>query len=160
MKIPNQHFQHGVGLIEILVTVVILSVGLLGIASMQTHGLKNNNSALEHSVAVIQSYSIAEAMRVTRTAALEGEFNLGLDEEIATNGIRNLNNASVDNHQTHPFAQASLNDWRSSLRALLGDSATGSVACSGPKCTIIVQWDDGRATAGKDVQNIQVEIYL
>lgn len=149
MIVPKHSAQWGVGLIEVLVTVVVLSVGLLGIASMQTHALKNNHSALEHSMAVIQSYSIADAMRVERTAAIDGEFDLGLDESLGAGSV-----------STPSFAQAALRDWRSSLQALLGDSAKGSVACAESVCTIVIQWDDSRATAGEETQQLQVEVYL
>ena len=159
MTRPQYHFQQGVGLIEILVTIVILSVGLLGIVSMQTQALKNNNSALEHSIAVMQSYSITEAMLIARTAAIEGDFNLAIDEEPTTAIISEPQNSS-EHQQKNLFAQTSLIEWRTSLRALLGETATGSVACNGKKCNIIVQWDDGRTTAGKSVQNIHVDIHL
>jgi type IV pilus assembly protein PilV len=161
MMVLQQHSQRGVGLIEILVTVVVLSVGLLGIASMQIHAIKNNNSALERSMAVIQSYSIADAMRVARTGAIDGEFNLGLDEQPDTGSVGNIaKNAPVENGSSRSFAQAALSDWRSSLKALLGNSATGSVACAEAVCAIIVQWDDSRATAGGANQQIHMEVYL
>jgi type IV pilus assembly protein PilV len=162
MIVLQKHSQRGVGLIEVLVTVVVLSVGLLGIASMQTHAIKNNNSALERSMAVIQSYSIADAMRVARTAAIDGEFDLDLDEQPGTGSVGNVyKSAPVEGSgSSQSFAQAALSDWRSSLKALLGDSATGSVACAEAVCTIVVQWDDSRATAGDETQQLQVEVYL
>jgi type IV pilus assembly protein PilE len=39
--------QHGVGLIEVLIAVVILAIGLLGLAGLQMHTLRDNESAFE-----------------------------------------------------------------------------------------------------------------
>lgn len=60
MSINN---QRGVSLIEVLVTLVILSIGLLGIAGMQVMSVKNTNVAAQRSIATQQAYDIAERIR-------------------------------------------------------------------------------------------------
>ncbi|MCX6042539.1 MAG: type IV pilus modification protein PilV, partial [Caldilinea sp.] len=62
--------QRGVGLVEVLMAVVILSIGLLGISLVQTRALTNNSSAMARSMAVMASYSILEAMRADRANAI------------------------------------------------------------------------------------------
>jgi type IV pilus assembly protein PilV len=64
--------QRGAGLIEILISVLVLSIGLLGIAAMQIRSVKNNQSALEYSIALIQQQSIKETLMLARSSALEG----------------------------------------------------------------------------------------
>lgn len=59
----NQDKQHGVSLIEVLVTLVILSIGLLGIAGMQVTSVKNTQVAAQRSIATQQAYDIAERIR-------------------------------------------------------------------------------------------------
>jgi len=59
----NIHKQVGVSLIEVLVTLVILSIGLLGIAGMQVMSVKNTQVAAQRSIATQQAYDIAERMR-------------------------------------------------------------------------------------------------
>ena len=58
MKHYSNNKQRGAGLIEILISVLVLSIGLLGIAAMQIRSVKNNQSALEYSIALIQQQSI------------------------------------------------------------------------------------------------------
>lgn len=137
--------QRGVGLIEVLVSVLVLSVGLLGIASLSVRAIKNNHSSLGRSMAVIQTYSISDAMRIDRANAITGAFNLGLETEPPIGSS---------------FAAGTLTKWRQSLRTLLGSSAKGSIACNNTACTIIVQWDDARATQGSETQQIRVEVQL
>ena len=57
-------------LLAALVAVLVMGVGLLGIAAMQATALRNNQSALERTQATIQTYSILDAMRANRDAAL------------------------------------------------------------------------------------------
>src|SRR5690606_20270957 len=58
--------QAGMSLVEVLVSVLILSIGLLGIAAMQATALRNGQSSLERSQAVVQTYSVLDAIRADR----------------------------------------------------------------------------------------------
>jgi type IV pilus assembly protein PilV len=55
--------QRGVGLIEVLAALFVLSVGLLGIAGLQAQGLIAGFNASQRSVAVVKAYEIIERMR-------------------------------------------------------------------------------------------------
>lgn len=55
--------QKGVSLIEILVTLIILSIGFLGMASVQLMGAKNVASSNYRTLATIYSYDLVERMR-------------------------------------------------------------------------------------------------
>ena len=44
--------EQGFSLLEVLITVVVVSIGLLGLAGMQFTGLRSANSAQEHTLAV------------------------------------------------------------------------------------------------------------
>ena len=61
--------QSGFTLIEILVAIVILSIGLLGVASLQVQGLKNNQSAYLRTQAAILAYDMADRMRTNPSEA-------------------------------------------------------------------------------------------
>ena len=123
--------QRGVGIIEVLVAVLVLSVGLLGLAGLQLRTLRNNQSALERGVAVFETHAIADALRADRTNARNGLFNLDLDAA-APVGVT--------------FCAVVLSSWRANLISALGPEATGGVLCNGALCTIRVRWNDSRGT--------------
>ena len=141
---PLLHKQAGVSLLEVLIAVVVLSLGILGLAGLQMSALRNNQSAMERSMAVVESYSIADAMRVDRTNAINGAFDVTLEDD-PTAGT---------------FAGNELVKWRARLVQLLGPAAIGSVDCDGANCTIVVQWNDTRGTAGAAQQQITTQVRL
>jgi type IV pilus assembly protein PilV len=56
-------YQRGVSLIEVLVAIVVFSVGVLGIALMQIKGAQYTKQSGSRTAAVVQARSIADAMR-------------------------------------------------------------------------------------------------
>ena len=132
--------QRGLGLIEVLISVLILAVGLLGVAAMQTTALRMSQAAFERGQVVIQSYSILETMRANREAALAGAYNQGSDGMICAVPIAANNLATAD-----------LQRWITALKQAIGrpdDKTTcGRVRCNAAgECTVTVQWDDSRAS--------------
>jgi type IV pilus assembly protein PilV len=65
---PNV-YQQGVGLIEVLITVLLLATGLLGIAGMQLRSLKQNDEALLRTQANFLAYDILERVRMASPVA-------------------------------------------------------------------------------------------
>ena len=131
--------QQGVSLLEVMISVLILGVGMLGIATMQTTALRNSQSSFERSQATIHSYAIIDAMRANRMAALAGEYNLTMTCNAPVSG--------------GTLAETDLHEWIVSMKTAIGGSAVdtttcGSIACDAGNCTVIVRWDDSRATDG------------
>lgn len=134
--------QSGVGLIEVLVSVLILGIGLLGIAAMQATALRNSQGSFERAQAVVQSYSILDAMRANRNSALAGDYALGGGMICAVPAAGTL-------------AQSDMSRWITSLKDSIGSGAAsdtttcGQVACNGAgQCIVTVRWDDSRAMEG------------
>lgn len=128
--------QHGASLIEVLVAVLVMAIGLLGIAAMQTAALRNNQSALERSQAVIQSYAILDAMRANRAQAMAGGYNTGALTCVVPAAAGTL-------------AQNDLAAWMQSVHDTLGNDACGLVNCpANGLCTVAVRWNDIRASDG------------
>lgn len=126
--------QIGFSLLEVLIAVVILSVGLLGLAGLQLSALRNNQSAMERSTAILQVYSIADVLRT------EGGST------------------------TSAFATAQIEAWQDRLEDLLGDGATGDVVCvpvgTPTTCTVTIQWDDSRGLGGGTEQTLTTQVQL
>lgn len=127
--------QRGVGLIEVLIAVLVLSIGFLGIAALQAKSLSTNNSAMARSMAVVASYSILDAMRADRANALAGSYNTATS--LAANACPSAGT----------LAQTQLNTWCGELGQNLGAlaSTTGNINCSATgDCTITVTFDESR----------------
>ena len=127
----------GVGLIEVLVAVLVLAIGLLGVAAMQATALRNSQSSLERSQGVIHVYTILDAMRANPDAARNGAYNMGLTCTVPAAGT---------------LVDSDKRAWIDMLQQNLGDTACGQVACQGALCTITVRWDDSRGTSGAATQ--------
>ena len=120
----------GVGLIEVMVSVLVLAVGLLGIAAMQSVALRGGQGSLESSQAVMQATSIIESMRANRANA--ASYNTTTMKCTAADG------ASIN---------ADVGVWIGSLKSTIGnDAATcGQIVGCPNACVVTVQWNDSRA---------------
>lgn len=123
----------GISLIEVMVSVLVMGVGLLGIAAMQSLALRSGQSSLESTQAVMQTTAIIEAMRANRLDA--SSYNTA-GPMCAPKGGTTL-------------AGNDLDSWVASLKNTIGDAATtcGEISKCPDDCVITVQWDDSRAGA-------------
>lgn len=69
----------GFTLIEALVALLVLSIGLLGVAALQLTSLQNNSAAAIRTQATYLAYDIADRMRANRKDALAGLYNFDFD---------------------------------------------------------------------------------
>lgn len=134
-SLPVSNFRsRGTSLIEVLIAVLILGIGLLGIASMQAITLRNGQNSMERSQAVMQTYSILDAMRSNVLLARTNVYNLARTCTVPT--------------ATATLAQNDIRDWMTNLQTNIGPTACGTITCALNVCTITVDWDDSRATGG------------
>lgn len=134
--------QRGVGLIEVLVAVLVLAIGLLGMAGLQTRALKSGQSAFERSQAVTLTYLMMDAMRANVAAARTGQYNINRTCSVSAGGTLVTNDQRL---------------WMQSLKQTLGDrdATCGEIICQGDRCTIRIYWDDSRGTGGSDNQMVE-----
>ncbi|HEX2138610.1 MAG TPA: type IV pilus modification protein PilV [Woeseiaceae bacterium] len=122
----------GLTLVEILVALLILSIGLLGLAGLQTVSLQFNTSAYYRTQATALAYGLADRMRANRAAALAGDYTAGF--------------AAPAPDCAAPVAagtlpQQDLSAWRMALACRL-PLGNGSVARNGNDFTLTIRWDD------------------
>ena len=67
----------GFSLIEVLIALVILSVGLLGIAAMVSESLKSKDSSYYHTQALNMANGILDRMRANRPTAISNGYDTG-----------------------------------------------------------------------------------
>jgi type IV pilus assembly protein PilV len=137
--------NHGFTLLEVLVTMLVVSFALLGIAGILANSLKNDQSAYSRTQAVLLGVDIVDRMRANRTTAeaSPSPYNLEIGSSPSTSGV----------------PQTDLTEWRAALAAAL-PAGTGRVnrdAVTG-KVTVVVQWDDSRAAAGTGSSTQQATI--
>lgn len=138
--------SRGFSLMEVLVTVVVLSIGLLGLAGLQMTGMKNNHSAYLRSQATILANDIVDRMRSNRNSALTGAYDTALGT-LATAPVTSCDGDATDNCTEADMATLDLNQWKNTLANILpsGDgSIARTVAGNQTTATIIIQWDDTR----------------
>lgn len=94
-KLRNKCIQHnsGLSLIEILVTVVVLSIGLLGIAGMQAFGMRYSHDSYARSQATMLANELIERMHANPDAVSNGDYKSAVDA---------LDCTSVNNDPAHP----------------------------------------------------------
>lgn len=122
--------QRGVTLVELLITVVILSVGLLGTAALHLVSLRNNVDAHMRSQASALAADIADRMRTNRNVARGGGYTAAVGSS-PSGGTQ---------------AVADVTQWRASI-ALLLPNGNGSIATNGNVVTITVSWLERLTTA-------------
>ncbi|MEZ1319550.1 type IV pilus modification protein PilV [Pseudomonas fluorescens] len=125
MRVGSARAQEGTTLIEVLVALLILTVGLLGAAAFQLNALKYTDSARMSSQASFIAYDMLDRIRA----------NSGADYTVTPPTSGNLNVARDQD----------LYDFTSNITALLGSTATGSVTLNQRVYTITINWDDSRA---------------
>jgi type IV pilus assembly protein PilV len=123
----------GFTLVEVLVALVVLSIGLLGIASLQLSSLRWNHGASLRSQATLLAYDIVDRMRANQIAANAGEYDAALGTATGTAGSVSL---------------ADKTRWKTLLSQTL-PSGDGTVVRTfiGATTTyrITIQWDDTHA---------------
>ena len=66
---------HGFSLIEVLVTMVLLAIGLLGLAGLQARSLANSHGSFYRTIAVQQAYNIADRIAANLVGANAGNYD-------------------------------------------------------------------------------------
>jgi type IV pilus assembly protein PilV len=117
--------QRGTTLIETLVALVVLSVGLLGIAALQMTSLRNNRGAHLRSQAQVMAYDITDRMRANRTDALANAYVIALTATPTGAGL----------------VLTDLQQWKNTLAAAL-PGGDGAIERDGDMFRITIQWTD------------------
>lgn len=121
--------QNGFTLLEVLVSMVVLALGLLGYAGLQMASIKNSSSAYQRSQATVLAYDIIDRMRVNRAEAVGGNYNTSIG---AAAGV----GASV--------AAQDVAEWKTLVgNALPGGDGAITVDANG-NVLVTLQWVDKR----------------
>lgn len=137
--------RHGPGftLVEVLVTLIVVAVGLLGLSALLSTGLRFNTSAVYRSQATNMAYFIIDCMQANRAQAIApNNAYVSPVESPAPECTAGTISALAGN----TIAAQDLDLWRKTLACLLpqGTGAIVGNASQTNSFTITVQWDDSR----------------
>lgn len=161
--------QRGLTMIEILVTLVIVSIGLLGAAAMVINGLESNRNAFLRTQASILAYDMADRIR-SNAEQVDGYINF--DFYSPSESAPDLPTCFTSNAVCSGADQVKL-DLAQWARALAGadagmpllPAAEGSIFRNGSRITIRVgwvetQWDEDAGTVADLVQYFDLTFNL
>ena len=134
--------SRGMTLIEVLISIVIFAIGLLGIAALQVAGLRYTKGSQTRAVAALQAENMADRMRANKIGVDDGNYlNPGVEAVNCENSVCS----------TAELAAFDWNRWLSETRQALGvrradgqintDNAVNATIC------IDATPDDGTAGA-------------
>lgn len=135
----SRHSQEGVGLLEVMISVLVLAIGILGIAALQAITLKNVGSAASRTQASMQVYSMFDIVRGNRS-------NIG------------VYNTTSYQAGDGSGAAGTVEGWLDTLQTTIAPDAQGRVNCTAATqiCEVGVRWSDERATGGSQVQEVVI----
>lgn len=147
--------QSGFTLLEVMVAMVVLSIGLLGLAGLMASSMRNNQGAYHRTQATWLAYDALDRVRANRDGALAGAYAgaAALGAPVACAPLTAPAGANV--------AAQDINGWKNALNCALpaGDGSIVINAGTG-QVTVTVQWDDTRGTGGGAAQQFVVQSRL
>jgi type IV pilus assembly protein PilV len=146
----------GFTLIEVMISMIVLSLGLLGLAALETKTLRDNQNAYYRSLASQFAYELADRMRVNNAEAKKTTSKYYLDPDQAQ---------SQPTCESAPgcspifMAEHDLFQWNSLITDALPMSS-GIITKSGGAFLITIQWDENRDGDPSNDASFQVSFKL
>jgi type IV pilus assembly protein PilV len=133
---PMRRAASGFSMIEVLITLIVLAVGLLGLAMLQTMNLRFTKSAEQRTQAVNLASELLDLMRANRSEANAYVMDAGSFSSVS---VPEAGCAT----QSMLIAANNVTRWKCEVREALGPQATAKVTTSGSgEVAVEVTWDD------------------
>lgn len=155
-RAPRVRHAAGFGLIEVLVSLVVIAVGLLGVAKLNALAIGNTRNSGSRAIAAIYAGSISAAMHAnaqywqtagtTTTDVTATNGTLTVDSVLAGQTLDCAYAASNTAPSCNPVQMAAhdLRTWSASLQQL--PAGSGRVTCNVTQspitCTVAVSWNE------------------
>ncbi len=143
-----EHFTKckGFSMIEVLVSVIVLAVGLLGLSGLQVLGLKNNQDAYHRTQLTVLAYDIADRMRANVSSVTDY-----VDYTSSTHGSHTMDSCSGTSGCTgKQIAENDMHEWFDAISLLL-PSGAGNVSAVGTlDYRVSLSWDHDKNSGTSD----------
>jgi len=150
-RAPRKIFrgQRGDTMIEVLVTIIILAVGVLGAAALQVTTLKNLSTSHSASAAAIVADDFSERMRANPTAALA-------DDYVHAAALDAFPNCETGACTSAELADYDIGTWWNQLTDVLPVGTAEVTRIIGTTTFVLtVRWDEDRS--GSNGRNCPVQ---
>lgn len=160
---PLNKTQSGFTLLEVLVAIVVLSLGLLGLAGLQAASLRNNQTAYYRGIATQQAYDMADRIRANLAGVRAGGYSnlaagIPADPNCFTTGCTAANMAVTDHFQWNTVNAALLPGGSGTVVCEDGAAGAGCIAATGNWVfNITVSWNE-RTEAGNAAQSFVTRV--
>lgn len=137
--------QSGFTLLEVMVAMLVLAIGLLGLAGLMTSSMRNNLSASHRTQATWMAYDIIDRMRANRAGAATGGYATAMGTAATCSTA--LPVGTIKNQD--------IVAWKNQLACAL-PAGNGSIAfpASG-HARVVIRWDDSRGIADSTSQTVK-----
>lgn len=130
-------------MIEVLIALVILAVGILGVASLQGSSLRNTYSAHLRTQANTLAQDMVERLRANRDYALANNDNYRVSTDDAATGA--APDCTTDSCSAAQLAEFDRDQWLAAIETLPGGKGEVTIDPAQRAATIIVMWDNDRS---------------
>jgi len=130
--LAKKQLQQGVTLVESMIALLVISIGLLGIASLQITAMSQNASSLNHSQAVWYAYNMSDRIRANMN-----QFDNYDAIDTANGYTQDCLSSACSNAQ---MLQADAADWATMVANLPG--GRGRITSTADGLVVSVLWDD------------------
>ena len=140
----HRHGTAGFTLLEVMVALIVLSIGVLGVAKLVLSAVKANDSAFVRGQAMSLTYAILDSMRANRQTAINGgyatDFGVAAPNPGPCEGVTTCAAATLAQYDLYRWKQRLLTAVPSGDGKVVTATANGMVLA-----TITVRWDDSVA---------------
>lgn len=153
-SLKGRRSEKGFTLIEVAVALLVLAVGMLGIAGMQSSGMKTTFKSHQRAIAMTQAQDMADRIRANISGLRSTEYTNAIPTSAPSPDCQTSGNTCT----SVQLAATDLFNWETENASLL-PSGQGSIACTdlvagtaatleaGSTCLITVMWDGERTGA-------------
>ncbi|MDD5393757.1 MAG: type IV pilus modification protein PilV [Thiothrix sp.] len=156
--------QAGLSLLEVLIAALVLSIGLLGLASLQIAGMKTTHNSYQMQQATWMVQDLLERMRANKPGAAAGDYNVAINACgspptcLSATACTSTEMAKVDLYQVKCGSGSNGGFANELMNGVL------TVACVAGGCTkgvnVSLRWDERNAAqkSGANIETFTIQL--